>query len=113
MYKNSFDKFLFIGELIISYFSSKVNLLAPRRVHVLIQGSGKKEDPKDIEPLGILYGNLLRPTRLPTRKQRSNVSNPIRAGDELQNKQIKAMNLHNLQDASGFDSFVRVTTIKK
>ena len=52
-------KFLFIGELIISYFSSKVNLLAPRRVHVLIQVSGKKEDPKGIEPLGVLYGNLL------------------------------------------------------
>ena len=60
-------------------------------MHVLIQVSGKKEDPKGIEPLGILYGNLLRPARLPTRKRRSTVSNPIRTSDDLQNKQFTAM----------------------
>ena len=27
--------------------------------------------------VGVEYGNLLRPTRLPTRKRRSNVTNPI------------------------------------
>ena len=37
------------------------------------------------------YGNLLRPTRLPTRKRRSNVSNPIRTSDDLQDKQFISM----------------------
>ena len=38
-----------------------------------------------------MYGNLLRPTRLPKRKRRSNVTNPIRAINEFKNMQIIAL----------------------
>ena len=58
------------------------------------------------------YGNLLRPARLPTRKRRSNVSTPIRASANVQDKQIKAMNCIICKARVGSMS-VRATNDKK